>query len=66
MSNQDDERLPFVDKAIVQHLKETYSLGNTLYTCKRADLPSAEAYGFMRGAQHVIDHLEALTQKEGE
>lgn len=57
-----DERLPFVDKSIIKHLKEVYD-NRELLVLTKAVAP-AEAIGFMKGVQEVVNRLEAIATRE--
>lgn len=55
-------KVPFVDKKIVDYLKDTYSTSNILYDINRryTGLNDSRAIGFMEGVQEVISRLSGI------
>lgn len=59
----DDElKVPYVDKKIVDYLKEVYTNRELLNMVKNDE--AEMALGFMYGVQHVIDRLNVIVHNQ--
>lgn len=63
---EEELKVPFVDKKIVEYLKDTYSTSNMLYEVNRryTELNDSRAIGFMEGVNEVIYRLNAIVSRQ--
>ena len=59
---EEELRVPFIDKKIVEYLKDTYSASELLYTINKryTRLNDSRAIGFMEGVNEVISRLNGI------
>lgn len=59
---EEELKVPFVDKKIVEYLKDTYSTSEILYEVNRRyiGLNDSRAIGFMEGVNEVISRLNNI------
>lgn len=59
---KEELKIPFVDKKIVEYLKDTYSASEMLYEVDRryTGLNDSRAIGFMEGVNEVISRLNNI------
>ncbi len=59
-----EDRLPYIDKAVVRYLKDIYDNRYLLEICRKDKLDSSTSIGFMLGVQHIVDRLDAISTRE--
>ena len=66
----EEEKIPFVDKHVVEYLEKTYTMKSCVDKCLSVNITNIDgnfSLGYMAGVLEVLDRLNAIIrQQEGE
>lgn len=57
---EEELKIPYVDKRLIEHLKDMYSTNHTINVATNNTNSAEETLGFMKGVQEVISTLVAI------